>query len=553
MPVSTPRALAFAPDPNKWIDTASIKSKSAKQRPLVALKDNCATPLARRQRDQRVYQDATPLTRQMSLSGYLTPPTSSQQPTRRLANLRKEGQAENPNPRGSPARDFASNSDRQLHAGPSKPREAVKRVAEISAASQSSPRRPRPKATATIAPPPASQSIRSSHLPRSRPNTSSPAPIHSDSPADLPTPTLARTPIPEHVLAIHRQLCGRDSQRMKGIKSPWRRDGESEGSPRPAKVRRKNVDSPSVPRKKAAERSDEEGEDPSRAVMRDLQPNARARVATNAAGPGTLTPVSNRRKRRPTKTTVEGEDIPMPPPRQPTPPSPCRQEEPMDIADPIPFNAMYPQISLELERSPSPVSLSPPERQHHQITPPKSRTPQKIREHNETLFAFPLPRQPRFVPEKEEEGKEEKRREWQPVEMDAETLLTWSLGGRRGSANESSAEQEAREERERREILAGLPPSDPPSGPSSNPPSDPLDLPPSDPPASPQEELPPSDPPAAPQEDLPPSDPSHPADLKEVRGGFDLPLSKERPSIKRKRINSTSSATESVSRPSTTF
>ena len=51
-----------------------------------------------------------------------------------------------------------------------------------------------------------------------------------------------------------------------------------------------------------------------------------------------------------------------------------------------------------------------------------------MNELNETLFAFPPPRQPRFEPEREVVSPVEKKKEWKPVNMDAETLMTWSIG-----------------------------------------------------------------------------------------------------------------------------
>jgi len=60
----------------------------------------------------------------------------------------------------------------------------------------------------------------------------------------------------------------------------------------------------------------------------------------------------------------------------------------------------------------------------HHITPKKSRSPKAMQSTNETLFAFSPPPQPHFSPV---EPKAEKA--WQPVSMDAETLITWAPAG----------------------------------------------------------------------------------------------------------------------------
>jgi hypothetical protein len=68
---------------------------------------------------------------------------------------------------------------------------------------------------------------------------------------------------------------------------------------------------------------------------------------------------------------------------------------------------------------------------NHTVTPSKFRTPgssRKAHAYQETLFAFPPVSQPVLSPKKS--GKERQRKEnvFEPVDMEPETLLTWSLG-----------------------------------------------------------------------------------------------------------------------------
>ena len=60
----------------------------------------------------------------------------------------------------------------------------------------------------------------------------------------------------------------------------------------------------------------------------------------------------------------------------------------------------------------------------HHITPKKSLSPKIMQTMNETLFAFSPPPQPRFSPPVQKVQKA-----WQPVSMDAETLITWAPAG----------------------------------------------------------------------------------------------------------------------------
>jgi hypothetical protein len=75
-----------------------------------------------------------------------------------------------------------------------------------------------------------------------------------------------------------------------------------------------------------------------------------------------------------------------------------------------------------------PLSSTPkksPATGHHTITPPKT-TGMRGQAYQETLFAFPPPPQPNFKLDPAPPLRT--KQEFRPVEMQAETLLTWSLG-----------------------------------------------------------------------------------------------------------------------------
>lgn len=115
-----------------------------------------------------------------------------------------------------------------------------------------------------------------------------------------------------------------------------------------------------------------------------------------------------------------------------------RTEAPRDLSQPSSSSKTAPvKPSLATQSSRPPAASSTPRARriaHHHVTPPKSRTPQR-RDMQETLFELPpAPRQPVFRPVSPTPV-----RDWQPVEMQAETLMTWSMGG----ANPASVEQPA--------------------------------------------------------------------------------------------------------------
>ncbi|ORX35695.1 hypothetical protein BD324DRAFT_631241 [Kockovaella imperatae] len=111
-----------------------------------------------------------------------------------------------------------------------------------------------------------------------------------------------------------------------------------------------------------------------------------------------------------------------------------------------------------LPSSPVPIASRTPLKQdtarHHQITPPKTRSSSKrkrMEEHTETLFAFPPPPQPKFTKIKHGVEDPEGGKKWNAVDMDPETLLTWSLGG---SERQSLAQKSLRRRARATTVLA---------------------------------------------------------------------------------------------------
>lgn len=153
--------------------------------------------------------------RQKSLNGFLTPP-----PTRR------------PEPVTGGSRIEASRNGRPLKAaGRSKLAVRADNPSSDSDSDNVQVRNARPLQSHRSAPVTSSSSGMSDaidqplpHTPRPRPHrrkrhrtlTSSPSPPLPEPSSDRPI-----TPVPEYVLDIHRRLCGRDTQRMKDVRSPW--------------------------------------------------------------------------------------------------------------------------------------------------------------------------------------------------------------------------------------------------------------------------------------------------------------------------------------------
>lgn len=480
--------LPLHPRPDGWLSTSKA-GKSAVQRPLVNLDANVhhgiSTPpsstsrkrsapasnlsTSQRKRPRSSQPQATPTTAaNRTLDSYLTPPTTTGKEPRRRKPLTSVAQN--------------AQSDAAITEWLSEPPER-------------GPFKDRPK-----------PSLQKSTQPVHSPSKSPAEPVPR-TPAKVPSSPRELTQVPASVFARHRRLCGQDSARRRATRSPWREITEEDEA---AELEERRVD-----RQRRAEAIAKEKE--RKRLRLDVRENvvrqAKVRVegarerralgqfkslvhlssesssSPHSSSPSRAVPESRRANLRPYSSAIE-EPVCERETQWPRPqvlPSSRLAAMPIQRRN-SPFQ---PYIDRPRDSSPSPSKRSPPrayrkvspahkspaattpkklKRQHHHVTPPKSRSPQGNQP--ETLFAFPLPRpppQPVFV------RSPRPFTEWRPVEMEAETLMTWSLGGGAASVDRN----------------ADLPPSDPPIDieglhPVDNRP----DLPPSDPPA-----LPPSDPP----------------------------------------------------------
>lgn len=290
-------------------------------------------------------------------------------------------------------------------------------------------------------------------------------PVDTDPQPSTPyRPSLSQrqlTPVPDSVLARHKLLCGQDSARRRGVISPWRRE---EGVNR--------VSDEVLRAERAAERKAKEEE---RAVERErkrLRLDVREAVGNdtverirkvkerrNLGAFKSLAGLSSDRSSSPScssdsipavgkqKDTLRRHSSVLEPPvcgrderwpqRQPKATkifSFSRHRLSGQIADndtPRPTTEpTRPRYKLPTgsETSPQPSPRTTPRKHriaHHQVTPPKSRTPQRLDQH-ETLFVLPAPpKQPVFRPVI---PPPESIQPWLPVAMEPETLVTWSLG-----------------------------------------------------------------------------------------------------------------------------
>ena len=285
------------------------------------------------------------------------------------------------------------------------------------------------------------------------------------------------TPVPDYVLDIHRRLCGRDSDRMNRVKSPWRT------TPKPSSPS-KNQHTP-VPAPKVKTRAEEHKRHEvdvrahDQALVRrrkkqdiKAQENLGVQLVMGSsqveAGEGT----PKKRKRdtdvgailspRPTNTASKPKRAYLSPAKKFT--SPLRRQdgpaahgktgrlvpdfnmdEDMTVSHgPLAvyqaFRAPPPRISTPRRLKRIPTGLSPrsaipltspspsPTPKHQKNTPPKNVTPTKSNRGSPLIMTSPdlgefiIPRQPVFT------ESPSKIQDFQPVSMDAETLMTWSLG-----------------------------------------------------------------------------------------------------------------------------
>ncbi|KAL7421939.1 hypothetical protein Q5752_003711 [Cryptotrichosporon argae] len=142
---------------------------------------------------------------------------------------------------------------------------------------------------------------------------------------------------------------------------------------------------------------------------------------------------------------VRAELPPSSPPLGPSPPEPQlqtpRARSPVRAA---PTAAARQRIATPSQPPQGPVTPRKRKSPHHVVTPPKRRSPQYG--HAETLLVFAPPAQPVFQPSSDAQEKLKTPFEWRPVEMEPETLVTWSLGGKSGLMEDMARDEDGTED-----------------------------------------------------------------------------------------------------------
>ena len=458
------RALPYQPDPSGWIETSH--PKKSVQRPLFALTGSLATPPATVRRNatagpgpstgrQRLIRE----TEQSTLRGFLTPPDSTSMMTKKrklgASGLREEADME---PTGSPvSRASLDTSQRTKGRGSYS-------VGPSSAASIAAPAVP----------------IADSYLSRDDGSPALRAGARSteqrithrafSTPDQAPEHHLPR--VPDYVLDIHRQLCGQPLlERLDRI--PAKELGGAQ-TPPASKKRKKRVEPKEQITRRAQDQacgmgkksaplvqsSDEASPRPARVLpLSPIPPNASRRRSQATPSikkpkptpfPMTLPPTSSPEARTPASTDHYDNSSHLTPIRGSAHSRRGRSATPLPgtigLCHPSEPKAEQASLSHHKAITPSPTKgrnpghgsssssthslITPPRNPHHHhtTTPPKSTTPTRPRlyeEHHETLFAFPPPRQPHFL---SEELLVDMRKSFDPVEMEPETLMTWSIG-----------------------------------------------------------------------------------------------------------------------------
>lgn len=419
--MSSSSRLPLAPDPDKWL-TARKVDKPLKQRPLVSSQFKAH-------------------------HGVATPPSTG----------RKRGSASNKAAPAAPS-SSASTKRRAPNATPTAPIRGIASYLTPTSADVKRPsataaraKLPKPPAVRTPSLDPntdASVTAWMATLPRTRPVEepvkSSGAPRTPDVP---PLSLRDLTPVPDDILARHRRLCGQDSARRTTAVSPWRRGQETEEDKEAAKAAR------AVARKEADERMEAERERKRRRldVREAVAGEALHRVNTakerralgefkslvqlTSSADGSSSPLRDRESSPSERQALAQKAGPNTTLRRYT----SALENPVghrDSAWPSKQSNTtprhFPPLQTASSRPPrSPVTTPRKQRstQHHNVTPPKSlksHTPRKYDEQQETLFVFPAPpRQPVF----KQPALPKPVSGWEPVDMEPETLITWSLGG----------------------------------------------------------------------------------------------------------------------------
>lgn len=445
------------PHPDKWLSAPKVL-KAATQRPLVSssfrahagiatpptttrkgASNSAAAAPASTSRKRRA-PEATPTAPHglRSIQSYLTPPTSTTQPARKQRASSKLKNASH------------------LHQSPTRRSPRLHRDRQ---------ERERSEALeswrASLPPPTRSPSKRAPDVASRSP---SPGFEMLEAPATpeaaAPASGSAIIPLPSSAVAIHKRLRGQDSDRPKQDASPLRRGQEPEEDKPVARAERDVARQEAEAQRRAQRDAQRErkrirldakdenaqsrvGDTKERRALGDFKSlahlSSERSSSPRSSSPSGRVPLASKNAnalRRHSSAVVRAvcpRDLKWPQrqPAQRTPGIPSAFPTRSQVV-PSAFPSRLRTTPAESSQPSSSTRLPPPfttprarRIAHHHVTPPKSRTPQG-RDLQQTLFEFPPapPRQPVFKPLSPQPISD-----WRPVEMQAETLMTWSMGG----------------------------------------------------------------------------------------------------------------------------
>lgn len=280
--------------------------------------------------------------------------------------------------------------------------------------------------------------------------------------ATPPTPSMPLSPrdltqVPPHIFERHKRLCGQDNATRERARSPWRLGEDDSPDEEEARAARDQVRKAKEVEQAAQRERKRLRLDVREAVELDAAERIRrnkdrrglgefkslAHLSSDCSMPSGSSSPSHRsspsakheRALRRHSSAVQAPVCPRDdewPRRQPKPravSSAGRHKSSHAPADDTPKAKQVLQRRPGVSPGTTPTHSKPRSRKHQQVTPPKLRppsTPQSRRvEHPETLFVWPPPKQPDFQAVVAEQSAVA---EWQPVTMEPETLMTWSLG-----------------------------------------------------------------------------------------------------------------------------
>ncbi|BEI86789.1 hypothetical protein CcaverHIS002_0701350 [Cutaneotrichosporon cavernicola] len=441
------------PHPDKWL-SAPKAPKSATQRPLVSSSfrvhvgiatpptttrksaNNSATFASGSTSRKRPVSEVTPTAplADRNIQSYLTPPTSNTQPVKRLHTSSKLKNASH------------------LHQSPTRRSPRLQRNRECDREDGIRERSVMLEAWRASVPPPALSPVK-----RLR-EVASPSPAPSFEIIEPPA-SLGPAHVPSSAIDIDKRLSGKDSRPQTVLPSRVETGRDSEAARAGRESARYETEAQRVTQRDAIRErkrvrlGPEEGVDENtrgrvvdtkhRRALGDFKSvahhSSERSSSPRSSSPSERTPLASKNAnalRRYSSAVVESvcaRDSKWPK-RQPAPRTPIIPSAFPTRSQVIPsaFPARLRKAPVESSQpsfstKPTPASTTPPKSRiaHHHVTPPKSRTPQR-RDQLETLFDFPPapPRQPVFKPVSPKPISD-----WRPVEMQAETLMTWSMGG----------------------------------------------------------------------------------------------------------------------------